>query len=40
MKNILLILPLIFLSVVAADSHITSTDFYKAHLHNPEVEEA
>jgi len=40
MKKILLILPLLFLSVVTADSPITSTDFYKAYLHIPEVEEA
>ncbi len=40
MKKILLILPLLFLSVVTADSPITSTDFYKAYLHISEVEEA
>jgi len=40
MKKILLILPLLFLSVVTADSPITSTDFYKAYLHIPKVEEA
>ena len=39
-KKILLILPLLFLSVVTADSPITSTDFYKAYLHIPEIEEA
>ena len=33
-------LPLIFLSVINADSPITSTDFFKAYLHIPEVEEA
>jgi hypothetical protein len=37
MKRFLL---LIFLSVINADSPITSTDFYKAYLHIPEVEEA
>ena len=40
MKKILLILPLLFLSVVTADSPITSTDFYEAYLHIPEIEEA
>ena len=33
-------LPLIFLSIINADSPITSTEFYKAYLHIPEVEEA
>jgi len=33
-------LPLLFLSVINADSPITSTDFYKAYLHIPEIEEA
>ena len=33
-------LPLIFLSIINADSPITSTDFFKAYLHIPEVEEA
>ena len=37
MKRFLL---LIFLSVINADSPITSTDFYKAYLHISEVEEA
>ena len=33
-------LPILFLSVVTADSPITSTDFYEAYLHISEVEEA
>ena len=37
MKRFLL---LIFLSVINADSPITSTDFFKAYLYIPEVEEA
>ena len=40
MKNKLLFYTLIFLSVINADSPITSTDFYKAYLHIPEVVEA
>ena len=40
MKNKLLIYCLFFLSVVTADSPITSTDFYEAYLHISEVEEA
>ncbi len=40
MKNKLLLIYLFFLSVDNADSPITSTDFYKAYLHVPEVEEA
>ena len=40
MKNKLLFYTLLFLSVINADSPITSTDFYKAYLHIPEVEEA
>ena len=40
MLNIKRFLPLIFLSVINADSPITSTDFFKAYLHIPEVEEA
>ena len=40
MKNKLLIYCLFFFSIINADSPITSTDFYKAYLHIPEVEEA
>jgi len=40
MNNKLHLFCLFFLSVVTADSPITSTDFYKAYLHIPEVEEA
>ena len=40
MKNKLLLYCLFFLSTANADSPITSTDFYKAYLHIPEVEEA
>jgi len=40
MKNQLLIYCLFFLCTANADSPITSTDFYKAYLHIPEVEEA
>ena len=40
MKNKLLLYCLFFLSVVNADSPITSTDFYEAYLHISEVEEA
>ena len=40
MKNKLHLFCLFFLSVVTADSPITSTDFYEAYLHISEVEEA
>ena len=40
MKNKHLLYYLFFLSIANADSPITSTDFYKAYLHIPEVEEA
>ena len=40
MRNKLLLYCLFFLTVVNADSPITSTDFYKAYLHVPEVVEA
>ena len=40
MKNKLHLFCLFFLSVVTADSPITSTDFYEAYLHIPEIEEA
>ena len=40
MKNKLLLFYLSFLSITNADSPITSTDFYEAYLHIPEIEEA